>query len=92
MLNQSVSLFSQTTRRQVHMLTQYFSAHGVADSSRAAGMAISAIDAGIRNQANIMAFSDSFYLLGIIVVIAMLSTLVLKKAPKPAAGAGGGAH
>jgi DHA2 family multidrug resistance protein len=89
-LNQSVSLFSKNTRHHIAMLTQYFTAHGISDPGRATRMALAAMDATVRNQANIMAFSDTFYLLGVIIVIAMLSTLMLKKAPKPPDGRGGG--
>jgi DHA2 family multidrug resistance protein len=49
--------------------------------------AIVAIAAGIRQQANIMAFSDTFYLLGAALVVALVASLLLKKPDHLEAGA-----
>ncbi len=49
--------------------------------------AIVAIAAGIHQQANIMAFSDTFYLLGTALVVALVASLLLKKPDHLEAGA-----
>jgi MFS transporter, DHA2 family, multidrug resistance protein len=88
-LTQSVSLFADATRARIDKLTGYFLAHGVTDPSVAAHKAIVAIGLKVRQQANILAFSDTFYLLGVVLIVALLATLLLTK---PGRLAGGGAH
>ncbi|MCP1972623.1 MDR family MFS transporter [Bradyrhizobium elkanii] len=88
-LMQSVSLLEQATRNRIEQLTQYFMNHGVADQAAAAHRAIAAIGKVVQKQAYILAFSDTFYLLGVALIIALAATLFLKK---PGRLAGGGAH
>ncbi|WP_316398421.1 MDR family MFS transporter [Bradyrhizobium sp. 33ap4] len=88
-LMQSVSLLEQATRSRIEQLTQYFMNHGVADQAAAAHRAIAAIGKVVQKQAYILAFSDTFYLLGVALIIALAATLFLKK---PGQLAGGGAH
>ncbi|NEI72202.1 EmrB/QacA family drug resistance transporter, partial [Rhizobium lusitanum] len=70
-------------------LTGYFMSHGVSDQALASHKAIVAVAASLRKQANIMAFSDTFFLIGIALIIALSSSLILKK---PAHLSGGAAH
>lgn len=86
---QSVSMFEQATRDRIDRLTAYFLSHGVADHATAAHKAVIAIALRVRQQANIMAFSDAFYFLGVALIVALAATLLLKK---PDHLAGGGAH
>jgi DHA2 family multidrug resistance protein len=86
---QSVSMFEQVTRDRIDRLTAYFLSHGVADYATAAHKAVIAIALRVRQQANIMAFSDAFYFLGVALIVALAATLLLKK---PDHLAGGGAH
>jgi DHA2 family multidrug resistance protein len=88
-LTQPVSVFNEATRARIDQLTQYFLAHGVSDRAEATHKAIVAIGLRVQQQANIMAFSDTFYLLGVALVIALAATLVLKKPDHVEAG---GAH
>jgi DHA2 family multidrug resistance protein len=88
-LTQSVSLFEQATRTRIDQLTQYFASHGVADHAEASHRAIVAIGAVVQKQAFILAFSDTFYLLGIALIVALAATVLLKK---PSHLQGGGAH
>jgi len=88
-LTQSVSLFGEATRARIDKLTAYFLAHGVTDPSVATHKAIVAIGLRVRQQASILAFSDTFYLLGIVLIIALVATLLLKRSGRLAAG---GAH
>ncbi|WHO72343.1 MDR family MFS transporter [Rhizobium sp. BT03] len=88
-LTNSVSVFEEATRDRVAKLTAYFMNHGVSDQALAGHKAVVAIALKIRRQANIMAFSDAFFLLGVALVVALLAILLLKK---PGQLAGGGAH
>jgi len=84
-----VSLFQDATRDRVAGLTAYFLSHGVADQAEAAHQAIIAIGLRIRQQANIMAFSDTFYVIGAALIVAMIASLLLRK---PGHMQAGGAH
>jgi len=88
-LTNSVSLFEEATRARLARLTGYFMSHGFADAAAAQHKAVVAVALRVRQQANIMAFSDTFYALGIVLVIALIATLLLEK---PGHVAGGGAH
>ncbi|MEZ2132910.1 MULTISPECIES: MDR family MFS transporter [unclassified Sinorhizobium] len=88
-LTNSVSVFEEATRDRIARMTAYFMSHGVSDQAVATHKAVVAIALKVRKQANIMAFSDTFYLLGVALVIALIATLLLKK---PGHLSGGGAH
>jgi len=88
-LTQSVSLFEQATRTRIDQLTQYFMSHGVIDRVDAAHRAYVAIGNVVQKQAFVLAFSDTFYLLGIALVIALIASLLLRK---PGHLESGGAH
>ncbi|MEK1891972.1 MAG: MDR family MFS transporter [Rhizobium sp.] len=89
-LTNSISIFEEATRTRVAKLTSYFMNHGVSDQATATHKAIVAIASSVRKQANIMAFSDAFFLLGAGLVIALFATLLLKKPSGQMSG--GGAH
>jgi DHA2 family multidrug resistance protein len=78
-LSQSVSVFAQATRSRIDQLTQYFVNHGVIDHMDAVHRAYVAIGKVVQKQAFILAFSDTFFLLGVVLVVALLATLILKK-------------
>ena len=88
-LNQSMSVFDEATRVRLYQLVQYFLQHGVTDPLTATNKALMAIGSRIHLQAYTMAFADTFYLLGATLVIALVATLMLKKAAHVSAG---GAH
>ncbi|MFL6811153.1 MAG: MDR family MFS transporter [Bradyrhizobium canariense] len=88
-LMQSVSLFEQATRTRLEQLTQYFVNHGILDRADASHRAYVAIGHIVQKQAYILAFSDTFYLLGAGLIVALIATLFLKKAGPASAG---GAH
>jgi DHA2 family multidrug resistance protein len=88
-LSQQVTLFEQATRNRLEQLTQYFMNHGVTDRVDAAHRAYVAIGHVIQKQAYILAFSDTFYLLGVALTVALVAGLFLKKPDHIAAG---GAH
>ncbi|NLS03561.1 multidrug efflux MFS transporter [Rhizobium sp. P32RR-XVIII] len=88
-LTNSVSVFEEATRLRVAKLTTYFMNHGVSDQATATHKALVAIASSVRKQANVMAFSDAFFLLGVGLVVALVATLLLKK---PGQVSGAGAH
>jgi len=88
-LMQSVSVFEQATRTRMEQLTQYFINHGVLDRADATHRAYVAIGHIVQKQAYILAFSDTFYLLGAALIVALIAVLFLKKAGHASAG---GAH
>ena len=88
-LVQSVSLFEQATRARIEKLTQYFVNHGIIDHADATRRAVVAIGKTVQKQAFILAFSDTFFLLGIALIVALIAALLLKK---PGKLDGGGAH
>ena len=88
-LSQSVSLFEQATRTRLEQLTQYFMNHGVTNHADALNRAYVAIGHIVQKQAFILAFSDTFYLLGAGLIVAMIAGLLLKK---PDHMQSGGAH
>jgi DHA2 family multidrug resistance protein len=88
-LSQSVSLLEQATRDRLEALTQYFVNHGVIDRVDASQRALVAIGHIVQKQAFILAFSDTFFLLGAVLVVALMAALLLRK---PGHLEGGGAH
>ncbi|WFU42431.1 MDR family MFS transporter [Bradyrhizobium sp. CB82] len=88
-LTQSVSVFEQATRTRLEQLTQYFVNHGVVDRADAAHRAYVAIGHVVQKQAFILAFSDTFYLLGAALIVALIASLFLKQ---PGHVSAGGAH
>jgi DHA2 family multidrug resistance protein len=88
-LMQSVSMLEEATRTRIADLTQYFVNHGVLDRADAAHRAYVAIGHIVQKQAFILAFSDTFYLLGAALIVALAASLLLKK---PDHLSGGGAH
>jgi len=88
-LSQSVSLFEQATRSRLDQLTHYFMSHGVTNPADALNRAYVAIGHIVQKQAFILAFSDTFYLLGVALIVALIAGLLLKKPDHMQAG---GAH
>jgi DHA2 family multidrug resistance protein len=88
-LTPSVSLFEQATRTRIEQLTQYFVNHGISDPTDAAHRAFVAIGGVVQKQAFILAFSDTFYLMGAALIVALFASLMLRK---PGHLDAGGAH
>jgi MFS transporter, DHA2 family, multidrug resistance protein len=88
-LMQSVSMLEQATRTRIEQLTQYFMNHGVIDHLDAAHRAYVAIGDVVQKQAFILAFSDTFYVLGATLIVALMAAMLLKK---PNHLEDGGAH
>jgi MFS transporter, DHA2 family, multidrug resistance protein len=87
-INQHVSLLDPATRARLAGMQQYFLAHGSVDPAAAMHRAIIAVGNAIRAQSTIMGYSDSFALLGVVLLVAAVSIALLRKG----AASGGGAH
>jgi DHA2 family multidrug resistance protein len=88
-ISQSVGLTDPATTKRLNDLQHYFMTHGVPDPAAAWHKAVVTIGSIVRQQSFIMGFSDTFYLLGVALVIALLSSLLLKATGKLS---GAGAH
>lgn len=88
-ITNSISVFDEATRTSVSKLTAYFMSHGTSDQATAIHTAIVAVALKVRKQANIMAFSDAFFVLGVALSIALVASMLLKK---PDHLSGGGGH
>lgn len=78
-INQSVSILDPETRRRIELLSNYFLGHGVSDPAVATRKAFIIIGKIINKQAYTLAFSDSFFLLGMALILALAASLLLKK-------------
>jgi len=87
-LTQHLSLFAEAARTRLDGLTQYFLSHGVADRAAATHQAIVALGRVLQRQSFILAFSDTFYLLGAALIVALVSALLLRKPDRVEAGSG----
>jgi DHA2 family multidrug resistance protein len=87
-INAHVSLLEPATQTRLASLQQYFMAHGVPDPAGAMHRAVIAVGETIRAQATLMGYADSFGLLGVMLVCAIVSVALLRKG----SAAAGGAH
>jgi MFS transporter, DHA2 family, multidrug resistance protein len=70
-------------------MTNYFLAHGVTDPAAAHHQAIVALGNLVRQQALVMGFSDTYAVIGIVLIMAGIAILLTGK-PKGGATAAGG--
>jgi DHA2 family multidrug resistance protein len=88
-LTAQVSLLNNATRTRLNHLTGTFLQHGVTDPVYARHEAVVAIGRAIRQQASILAYSDTIILQSALLGLALLAVLLLKKTK---AGSTGEAH
>jgi DHA2 family multidrug resistance protein len=88
MITPKVSLLEPATRDRLADLQRYFMAHGYPDPTGAMHRAIIAVGQTIRAQATIMGYADSFALIGVVLLTAVLAVALLRKG----AVTGGAAH
>ena len=87
-IGHSVTLGREEVRQRIAQMTNYFMAHGVSDPAAAQQQAIIALGKTVKQQALVMGFSDTFAVIGIMLVIAALAVVLTRKVK----GAAGGAH
>lgn len=86
-IGSSVTLFRENVRDRIDQMTAYFIAHGVTDPAAAREQAIIALGNAVRKQSLIMGYSDTFAILGGLLLIAAVFILFMKKGQTSAAGA-----
>ena len=89
-IGQSVDLGREEVRTRIAEVTNYFLSHGISDPATAHHQAIVALGNIVKRQALVLGFSDTFAVIGIVLVLAAIAILLTGK-PKNAAG-GGAAH
>jgi MFS transporter, DHA2 family, multidrug resistance protein len=88
-IGQSVDLGREEVRTRIAQLTDYFIAHGMTDPTGARHQAIVALGNIVKRQALVMGFSDTFAVLGVVLLFAGAAILLTGK-PKAGAATGGG--
>jgi DHA2 family multidrug resistance protein len=89
-IGQSVTVGREEVRDRIAQATDYFLAHGVSDPAAAQHQAIIAIGKAVKHQALVMGFSDTFAVIGVVLVIAAIAVMFTRKAK--AAGGSAAAH
>jgi len=89
-IGQSVDLGRETVRTRIAEMTNYFLSHGVADPAAAHQQAIIALGKAVKRQALVLGFSDTFLVLGVVLLLSAAAILLTRKAK--AGAADGGAH
>jgi DHA2 family multidrug resistance protein len=87
MITPQASLLDPATRDRLADLQRYFIAHGYPDPAGAMHRAIIAVGQTIRAQATIMGYADSFALIGVVLLAALLAVAMLRKGAAAAAAA-----
>jgi MFS transporter, DHA2 family, multidrug resistance protein len=88
-IGQSVTLYRDEVRQRIADMTNYFLTHGISDPATAKHQAIIAIGNIVKRQALIIAFSDTFAVIGGVLMVAALALLLARKVKS---GAAAGAH
>jgi DHA2 family multidrug resistance protein len=86
-IGQAVDLGREEVRQRIAQMTDYFLAHGVADPTTAKQQAIIALGNTVKRQALVLGFSDTFAVIGVVLVLAAIAIFLTRKVN--AAGAGG---
>jgi DHA2 family multidrug resistance protein len=87
-IGQSVTLGREEVRGRIAQMTNYFLAHGVPDPASARQQAIVALGKAVKRQALVMGYSDTFAVIGAVLVIAAIAVLLTRKVKRAAGGAG----
>jgi MFS transporter, DHA2 family, multidrug resistance protein len=86
-IGQAVTLGHEQVRERLAQLTTYFMTHGVSDQAAASRQAVVALGNLVRRQALIMGFSDTFAIVGFVLVLAAICVALTRKSqrdPSPA--------
>jgi MFS transporter, DHA2 family, multidrug resistance protein len=86
-IGQSVTLGREEVRNRISQMTDFFVRHGVPDPAAARQQAIIALGNAVKHQALVMGFSDTFAVIGVVLVLAGIAVTMTRKAKGSAAGA-----
>jgi DHA2 family multidrug resistance protein len=90
-IGEAVSLAAPATQTRLDQMTQAFIANGI-DPATAAQQALAAISGIVRREAYVMAYNDGFWLVGVILLAAIIPLWFADKVKSPGGPGGGGAH
>ncbi|SFH80827.1 MDR family MFS transporter [Bradyrhizobium sp. Gha] len=88
-IGHSVTLGREEVRARIAQMTDYFIAHGVPDPNAAREQAIITLGKTVKRQALVMGYSDTFAVIGVVLVLAAIAVLMTRRVK---AASGGGAH
>jgi MFS transporter, DHA2 family, multidrug resistance protein len=86
-IGQSVTLGREEVRNRIAQMTDYFTAHGVPDPAAARQQAILALGKSVKHQALVMGFSDTFAVIGGVLILAAIAVVLTRKIKESGAGA-----
>jgi MFS transporter, DHA2 family, multidrug resistance protein len=86
-IGQSVTLGREEVRSRIAQLTDFFMSHGVPDPAAAHQQAIIALGNAVKRQALVMGFSDTFAVIGAVLVLAAVAVAFTRKVKASGAGA-----
>src|SRR5712672_3489719 len=86
-IGQSVTLGREEVRSRISQMTDFFLAHGVPDPAAARHQAIVALGNAVKRQALVMGFSDTFAVIGVVLVLAAVAVAFTRKVKASRAGA-----
>ena len=78
-IGQSVTLGREEVRNRIAQMTDYFMARGVPDPADAHRQAVIALGKAVKHQALVMGFSDTFAVIGVVLVLAALAVALTRK-------------
>jgi MFS transporter, DHA2 family, multidrug resistance protein len=86
-IGQSVTLGREEVRNRIAALADFFMRHGVPDPAAARQQAIIALGNAVKHQALVMGFSDTFAVIGVVLVLAGIAVAMTRRVKGSAAGA-----
>ena len=78
-IGQSVTLGREEVRNRIAQMTDYFMGHGMPDPAAAHQQAIIALGKAVKRQALVMGFSDTFAVIGAVLVLAAIAVALTRK-------------
>ena len=78
-IGQSVTLGREEVRNRIAQTTDYFMAHGMPDPAAAHQQAIVALGKAVKHQALVMGFSDTFAVIGVVLVLAAIAVALTRR-------------
>jgi DHA2 family multidrug resistance protein len=86
-IGQSVTLGREEVRNRIAQLTDFFMSHGMPDPAAAHQQAIIALGNAVKRQALVLGFSDTFAVIGVVLVLAAAAVAFTRKVKASGAGA-----
>ncbi len=86
-IGQSVTLGREEVRSRIAQMTDFFLSHGVPDPATAHQQAIIALGNAVKRQALVLGFSDTFAVIGVVLVLAAVAVAFTRKVKASGAGA-----